>query len=171
MSKRMITPEQAINLLNDGDTIHTFNNPSGMLIGADHDRSRVIEKINRNSANLEIGGDACRRMKHGLVINDGSLLFIETNEEKLNQFDLLKVKNRFQETVFWCDPEAKTPINPWGIISGTYGDFVSMFSDSSNLDECEVAMRKDESGTYAYTRHLMEDIMIDITVSPYYNEA
>lgn len=87
MDKRLITPDEAINLLNEDEHIHTFRNPNGMLLGADWNRVGLIERIRANPDKLEIGGDMCRGMKHGLILHDDGILFIETNEEKLNAFD------------------------------------------------------------------------------------
>ena len=86
-SRKFITPEEAIGLLNDGDQIHTIRNTGGVLFGADYNREKLIERINANPDKLEIGGETCRSMKHGLILNDGGFLFIETSEEKLNAFD------------------------------------------------------------------------------------
>lgn len=88
--RRFITPKEAIGLLNEGDNIHTFRNTTGMLIGADHSRESIIESINSNPDKIEIGGSACRSMKHGLIVDVDGFLFIETNEEKLNKFDPVK---------------------------------------------------------------------------------
>jgi len=90
MDKRLLTPDEAINLLNDGDEIHTFRNPAGALIGCDHKRENIIERIKANPDKLEIGGEMCRNMKHGLIIHDDGVLFVETNEDKLNLFDPVK---------------------------------------------------------------------------------
>ena len=87
METRFITPKEAISLLNDDEQIHTFRITNGMLIGADHDRESLIERLEANPDNIQIGGEQCRRMKHGLIVEDGGYLFIETNEEKLNAFD------------------------------------------------------------------------------------
>lgn len=85
--RRFITPQEAISLLNDGDTVHTFRNLGGMLIGADWSRENIIETLKSNPDKIEIGGEGCRGMNHGLILNDNGFLFIETNEEKLNEFD------------------------------------------------------------------------------------
>lgn len=90
MDKRMITPNEAIAILNDDERIHTFRNSAGMLIGADHDRDKLIDRIKNNPDSLEIAGDMARGMKHGLLmVDDVGNLFIETNEIKLNAFDPL----------------------------------------------------------------------------------
>jgi hypothetical protein len=90
MERRFIKKEDAVSLLNDGDSIHTFRNPNGILLGCDNSREYILQKIQENESTLELGGDACRSLNHGLVIEDESgLLFIETNEEKLKEFDPL----------------------------------------------------------------------------------
>jgi hypothetical protein len=90
MDRVFITPEQAANCLNEGAEIHTFVNPSGMLIGADWRREIVIKTF-AEADKIEIGGDQCRKMKHGLVVHrkGGGLLFVEANEEKINELDPL----------------------------------------------------------------------------------
>lgn len=90
MSRKIITPAQAIELINDGDYIHVFRNPSGMLIGADWSRQSVIDTINKDGAVLEIGGSQCRGLGHGLVINES--IFVEANEEKIKILDINEEK-------------------------------------------------------------------------------
>lgn len=92
--RRFITPKEAISLLNEGKFIHTFRSTSSALIGADHKRDSLIKKIKANPDKLELGGAHCRNMKHGLILDDGSYLFIETNEEKLNAFDPINQQNK-----------------------------------------------------------------------------
>jgi len=89
MEKKFITPEEAIALLNEGEFIHTYRNPAGMLIGCDIKRQDLIDRINANPEKLQIGGDACRQINHALVLEENGYLFIETNAEKLNEFDPL----------------------------------------------------------------------------------
>lgn len=90
MEKRFITFEEATNLLNDGEDIHTFRNGGGMLIGADRSREGILKTMKQHESTLQIGGDMCRKMKHGLILEDSvGYLFIETNEEKLNALDQL----------------------------------------------------------------------------------
>ena len=45
MEKRFITPEEAINVLPKGKTIHTFFSNGVMLVGADWDREDVLKNI------------------------------------------------------------------------------------------------------------------------------
>ena len=93
MKKRLITFEEAVSLLNEGETIHTFRNGGAMLLGCDYSREGVLYIIKQHESTLEIGGEACRNLKHGLVVEDSAgYLFIETNEDKLNAFDPLPLK-------------------------------------------------------------------------------
>jgi len=91
MAARFITPDEAIDLLIDGEEIHTFRNQNGILIGCDIERESIIERLKANPAKIEIGGETCRKLNHGIVLEDGTgYLFIETDQEKLNQSYLHK---------------------------------------------------------------------------------
>lgn len=87
MEPRFITPEEAIALLDpNADRIHTFR--SGMiLIGADWDKSDIIQTLKDNPDSIQIGGEQCRAMGHGLVVDSNGLLFIEVDKEVLDKFD------------------------------------------------------------------------------------
>lgn len=75
--RRVLTKEEAIAMLPDGDTIHTFRNPAGMLLGADWSRADVIKAIEQHE--VELAGDTATQMKHGMVLHDGrGYLFIQT---------------------------------------------------------------------------------------------
>lgn len=82
-----ITILQAISFLNDGDDIHTFRNPAAsMMIGCDHSRDSIVKSL-KSAEIIQLTGKIARGMKHGMVIDEGGLLFIETNEDKLNEFE------------------------------------------------------------------------------------
>lgn len=89
MEKRKLTPTESISVLSDGDYIHTFRNPGpGVMIGADIKRERIIDLIHEHSDTLQVGGDMCRKLKHGLVLFDSSgPLFIASDEARLNEID------------------------------------------------------------------------------------
>jgi hypothetical protein len=75
-----LTKEQAVSMLPDGDTIHTFLSNSIALIGADWDRIKIIKAI--ADCKCEIGGEACKAMNHGLVVHAGDLpLFVECKKD------------------------------------------------------------------------------------------
>lgn len=83
-----ISALEAISLLNDGDDyVHTFRNPGFGLIGCDHKRESIIESINKAEI-IQLTGKMAKGMKHGMVIDEGGLLFIETDEDKLNEFEI-----------------------------------------------------------------------------------
>lgn len=93
--RKFITPQQAESLLMDGENIHTFVNPNAnILIGADWSREEIVSLFNKHSDKIEIGGDACRSMGHGIVVwrSSDSPLFIESDKDKLNQFDPIPEK-------------------------------------------------------------------------------
>jgi hypothetical protein len=75
----MLTYEQAVSVLPDDDMIHTYFSIPMSLIGGDWERERILEAI--RSGKPQIGGEACRREGHGLVIfTDISLLGIKAEE-------------------------------------------------------------------------------------------
>ncbi len=75
-----LTADEAIAMLPDGDDIHTFRNPNGMIIGADWRRDTLIAAI-RSVHEIELAGETATRMNHGLAIHDEhGLLFIATKE-------------------------------------------------------------------------------------------
>jgi hypothetical protein len=73
-----LTAEQAIAMLPDGDTIHTFRSTGFALLGCDFRRDEVLAIIERGKC--ELAGDIATGMGHGLAINYGSWLFVETKK-------------------------------------------------------------------------------------------
>lgn len=77
--KKIITKDEAVSRLQDGEYIHTFVNPGGMLIGADWPRSKVLEAF--SEFQIEETGETAQRMNHGLAFNDGKrYVFVETKK-------------------------------------------------------------------------------------------
>lgn len=75
----VLSKEQAISMLSDDETIHTYRNAGFMLVGCDWDRAELLEAIEKNEC--ELGGPMCQQMRHGLVIHIGdSPLFVECRE-------------------------------------------------------------------------------------------
>lgn len=58
--------------------VHTFRNPAGILVGADWDVADLIALIRVRGC--ELAGKTASSMRHGLVLFDGSRLFIATKE-------------------------------------------------------------------------------------------
>lgn len=86
--KAYITTEQAISVLPDGDTVHTFYNPGFGLVGADWSKEDITDKL-RRSDTIELTGPAARGMGHGMCAyskdtkRQSDILFIETDEERV----------------------------------------------------------------------------------------
>jgi len=93
--KSYITAEQAINILPDGDSIHTFINGGFGLMGADWSKDSLIDKLQKSDC-IELSGEMAKNMKHGLCAYDktakyqSDLLFIETDSERLAQLETEK---------------------------------------------------------------------------------
>ena len=87
--KTYITKDQAISVLPDGDSVHTFYNPGFGLVGADWSRKDIINKI-QGSEIVELTGEIARGMGHGICVYNedtklhSDILFIETDESKLS---------------------------------------------------------------------------------------
>lgn len=86
--KTYITAEQAISVLPDGDTVHTFYNPGFGLVGADWSKEDITNKLRRSDI-IELTGPAARGMGHGMCVYSkdtkwqSDILFIETDEERV----------------------------------------------------------------------------------------
>ena len=82
-AEELLTVEQAVALLPDGDDIHTMVQSGGMTIGADWSRESVLELL-ATTSRIEVGGPNCQAMGHGLIAwrPNGRPLFIETRREE-----------------------------------------------------------------------------------------
>jgi len=87
--KIFLTAEQAIGLLSNEEDIHTFRSWTGILIGADWSRNELIRSFqSAGNEDIQIGGDQCKAMGHGLVLFTGNdPLFIEVDKEKLQKLE------------------------------------------------------------------------------------
>ena len=87
--KLRITPEQAKTLLTDSERIHTFRSLTGILLGCDWDKSSIVEELERNTFGIEIGGEQCKRMGHGLVIwtSHNDPLFVEADKDRIKEME------------------------------------------------------------------------------------
>ena len=90
--RRFITPEEAEALLPDGNEVHTFYQMGNTLVGADWDKTEIIEELSRNDR-IEIVGEEARSMGHGLAVYNhdtkwqSDVLFVETDTDKLKPID------------------------------------------------------------------------------------
>jgi hypothetical protein len=74
-----LTPAEAIALLPDKDSIHTFRQAGGTLLGADWDRKDLIKALNKYDA--EVTGENAQALGHGMAFRDEyGYLFIETKK-------------------------------------------------------------------------------------------
>lgn len=85
-----LTPEEAISVLNEGENIHTFRNPNGMMIGCDWSRESIIETLKKEDVKIEIGGPQCQAMGRALVVHDHSILFVEADRERIKELEKSK---------------------------------------------------------------------------------
>ena len=90
--KIYLTAEQAISILPDSDSVHTFYNPGFGLIGADWSKAEITDTL-QNSDIIELTGPGARGMGHGICAYNKSakyqdeILFIETDETKLSELE------------------------------------------------------------------------------------
>ena len=90
--KAYITTEQAISVLPDGDTVHTFYNPGFGLVGADWSKEDITDKLRRSDI-IELTGPAARGMNHGMCVYSkgakyqSDILFIETDEARVSALE------------------------------------------------------------------------------------
>lgn len=92
MSRRYISYDEAVSLLPDSETVHTFINESFGLIGADWNRADILDKLKKSDI-IEIAGKMARGTRHGICAynktakHQNEILFIETDKERLEAFD------------------------------------------------------------------------------------
>jgi hypothetical protein len=82
--KELLTYDEAVALLPDGEQIHTFLDGGLALIGADWDREAVLSLL-RDTDCREVPGPAARSAGHGLVAwRDGEPVYIATKREQVH---------------------------------------------------------------------------------------
>jgi hypothetical protein len=77
----LLTYDEAVALLPDGDSIHTFLDGGITLIGADWARPTILTLL-RETDRREVTGPDAQSMGHGLAAfrADGTPVFIETRK-------------------------------------------------------------------------------------------
>ncbi len=74
--RQLLSFDEAVRMLPDGDRIHTFRNAGFTLIGADWPRDKLLVAIKQYGA--ELSGPMSSQMGHGMVLfDDKGPLFIE----------------------------------------------------------------------------------------------
>lgn len=87
--KIFLTADEAISLLK-GSHIHTFRNSPMMLIGADWSKKSLVKLLKEVPPDsIEIGGEQCRKMGHGLVVwtSENDPLFVQVDDNKLTELE------------------------------------------------------------------------------------
>ena len=113
---RHLTVEEALYCVGDKKQIHTFINAPFGLIGADWSRENLVEKL-ENAQDIQIGGEACRNMGHGIVLfpqgakKQSDFYFIECDNEKLSELDVEeKDDNQLKPCPFCGNKEIKIEV-------------------------------------------------------------
>lgn len=154
-----LTVEEAISCLNDVDSVHTFTNPAGMLLGCDCSRKSIIKTFKSNPDSIEIGGKMCRSMKHGLVVwcsDSSGPMFIEANEERLAAIENEKTKLHFnmrKETIN-NQPCTVDALLEGYTIEQKPSSNVEYFGDNGQ----NVFVQFKSGGSYLYLNVIAEDI-------------
>lgn len=88
----IITADEAISLLPDGEHIHNFMQGGMALIGCDYDRDDA-EAALRKASEIEIAGFMARSMKHPIACweNDRKVSFFAADMDKLEAFEASRV--------------------------------------------------------------------------------
>lgn len=94
MSKRILTFAEAVKLLPEGDTIHTFFNLPNILVGANWSIAEVLNKLGEEGVRIELTGEKARETGHGMCVHpnkdtyyQSDILFIETDPERLKEVE------------------------------------------------------------------------------------
>jgi hypothetical protein len=76
----ILSPADAIAMLPDGETVHTFRQGGPCLIGADWDRNDLIKALNKYE--VEVTGEQAQAMHHGMAFCDKyGWVFVETKQK------------------------------------------------------------------------------------------
>lgn len=76
----MVSFNDAVAMLPEGDSVHTFRDSGRALIGADWSRQEIIDWLLTHQ--VELSGEQAVGMNHGLAGHDKyGWLFIETKKE------------------------------------------------------------------------------------------
>jgi hypothetical protein len=94
MSRRILTFAEAVKLLPEGDTVHTFYNLPNMLVGADWSLAEVLQKLGEEGVRIELTGEKARETGHGMCVHpnketyyQSEILFIETDPVRLKEVE------------------------------------------------------------------------------------
>jgi hypothetical protein len=78
-----VSYDEALLLLPEGDTIHTFRDGAGILIGADWGREKILDLL-KQAKTIYVSGPMAMGMGYGLHTDHNGRLFIEaTNADEV----------------------------------------------------------------------------------------
>lgn len=102
--RTFLSYEEALQVLPEGDEIHTLYDTPMALIGEDWSREDIEDKL-KESDYIEVTGGTARKLSHGIAVyNKGTkheeIVFIETDEAKLKK-QAQNVCNRNCEQCAW----------------------------------------------------------------------
>lgn len=81
-NRRRVPYDVAVQMLPDGERIHTFVSIGPILIGADWDRANILERFKER---VESSGPIAASMNHRLCFYDvDHWVFVETEKDKLS---------------------------------------------------------------------------------------
>jgi len=85
MSNRYIlTVEEALSVIPDGDTIHTVIVSGFFLTGADWSHDDVVEHVTK-AGGAQLSGPSMMAMGHGLVIDPKCRIFAEHDPKRMDE--------------------------------------------------------------------------------------
>lgn len=84
----ILTPEQALALMPEGEYIHNFVGGRGIIIGCDWTRAEAIDALHR-AVQIEIGGPQCKKMGHPIIVWDSKThhCFAQADMAKVEAFE------------------------------------------------------------------------------------
>lgn len=93
--KIILTPDEAISILKEGNYVHNFMQGGFALLGCDYSREDAIKAL-RDSFQIEIGGDTCKAMQHPLAVwaSDDKVSFFEADMQKTLAMEKMKQGNQ-----------------------------------------------------------------------------
>lgn len=84
----VLTADQAIAMLDDGEYVHNMRGGGGFAMGADWSRAEA-ERAFRDAERIELAGPTARAMKHPIAVTEksGRLSFFSADMEKVDAFE------------------------------------------------------------------------------------
>lgn len=75
--KKVITLEDALKCIPEGENVHTFRSGGMMMMGCDWQHESIVDALTK-APEIQVSGEFASGMGHGIAINHNGWLFIET---------------------------------------------------------------------------------------------